>query len=674
MGARGRGLAGVVGSCYYAGMLTDNHGAITGLTLRSLLVGATLVAFVNVAGPHSLFILHSSLLATGYLPAGIVFPFFVFVLFLNAPLRKVRPEWALSQTELIVVFVMGWVGSTVPTWGVTGYLISVPAAAHYFASPENQWAMYFHRFVPGWIAPQDVEAMRWFFNGLPEGSTIPWAPWVVPGIWWVLFVAAMSAASVAVMVILRKQWIERERLVFPLVAVPQELIGPADSRDAVPPMLKNRLFWIGASIPLFIITWNMVQHFAPALPAFGLSGGSGWTFGRINIGRGFISVPIGISFPVTGFAFLINLDVSFSIWFMALAYVIEIGIFNRVGYSIGRADIYGCADAATSWQSFGALSVWVGIGLYTARHHLRDVWRKVRDPSCGVDDSQELMSYRTAAITLVLSTAYMCFWMRESGMQWLVIALYMLATFVLYVGVTKIVVESGILFARGPLVAQSFAAYVLGSAHIAGPCMTALAFSYAWHHELKNFFMPAAVHCDKLTDSYQLRRRSLLAAMVLALVVAFGVSAWYILLAGYERGAYNFGRWIFGRGATIPYDTIVGKLRNPLTTDWNRMLFFGVGGVVMALCVLMRFRFAWWPVSPLALPVAAMWVVRLTCFSVFVAWLSKVVILRIGGIRLYRRCCPFFLGLAVGYFLGIGLGYSVDFVWFPEAGHSIYGM
>ncbi len=645
-----------------------------GLRLRALAAGGALAAFVSLAGPHSLFILHSSLLATGYLPAGVVFPFFAFLVLVNAPLRRFRPSWSLSQADLAVMFVMGWIGSTAPTWALTGYLISVPAAPLYFASPENRWAQYFHRFIPAWIAPQDMQAMEWFFNGLPAGERIPWCAWATPAVWWLGFVAALTAASLSVMVILRKQWVERERLVFPLAAAPQALIGPPNHEAALPPLLTSRLFWAGAAIPLFLIGWNVASWFTPGLPGFRLSGGSGWTFGRIYIGRGFISIPVGISFPVVGLSYLINLDVAFSIWLMAVLFVIEMGVFNRVGYSLGRADVYGCADAITSWQSFGALLAWVVIGLYTARRHLLEVWRAAWGREDGADDSNELMSYRAAAVTLALSTLYMLGWMHKSGMPWGVAALYLAVTFVLYVGVTKIVVESGILFARGPLVAPSFCAYVLGSTHIAGPCAAAMMFSYAWHHELKNFFMPAAAHCDKLTESYRLRRRSLLWAVVAALVIAFVVSAAYILVKGYERGAYNFGRWIFGRGATIPFDTFVSKLRNPEPTDWRRVGFLGVGAAAMALCAFLRFRFAWWPLSPLALPVAAMWVVRLTAFSVAAAWLAKAVILRLGGIHLYRRWIPFFLGLAIGYFLGVGAGYIVDACAFPEAGHSFYGM
>jgi hypothetical protein len=35
----------------------------------------------------------------------------------------------------------------------------------------------------------------------------------------------------------------------------------------------------------------------------------------------------------------------------------------------------------------------------------------------------------------------------------------------------------------------------------------------------------------------------------------------------------------------------------------------------------------------------------------FIAWLAKVLLTRMGGMRLYRRALPFFLGLIVGDFL-----------------------
>ena len=35
-------------------------------------------------------------------------------------------------------------------------------------------------------------------------------------------------------------------------------------------------------------------------------------------------------------------------------------------------------------------------------------------------------------------------------------------------------------------------------------------------------------------------------------------------------------------------------------------------------------------------------------FSIFLGWAAKLILLRLGGMRLYRRALPFFLGLILG--------------------------
>ncbi len=51
-----------------------------GLTIRAVVLGILLVVLVNIGAPYSLFLLHSSLLASDYLPLGVVFPFFLIIL------------------------------------------------------------------------------------------------------------------------------------------------------------------------------------------------------------------------------------------------------------------------------------------------------------------------------------------------------------------------------------------------------------------------------------------------------------------------------------------------------------------------------------------------------------------------------------------------------------------
>jgi hypothetical protein len=46
--------------------------------------------------------------------------------------------------------------------------------------------------------------------------------------------------------------------------------------------------------------------------------------------------------------------------------------------------------------------------------------------------------------------------------------------------------------------------------------------------------------------------------------------------------------------------------------------------------------------------------------SLFVAWLTKVVVLHYGGVRLYSGTKPFFLGMVLGQYLSGGLWVVID--------------
>ncbi|MSR84470.1 MAG: hypothetical protein EXS58_16380 [Candidatus Latescibacteria bacterium] len=63
--------------------------------------------------------------------------------------------------------------------------------------------------------------------------------------------------------------------------------------------------------------------------------------------------------------------------------------------------------------------------------------------------------------------------------------------------------------------------------------------------------------------------------------------------------------------------------------------------------------------------------VRRIALSVFVAWALKSLTLRLGGVQAYRACRPFFVGLIVGFFVGVGISYGVDVIWFFGKGHPI---
>jgi hypothetical protein len=63
-----------------------------------------------------------------------------------------------------------------------------------------------------------------------------------------------------------------------------------------------------------------------------------------------------------------------------------------------------------------------------------------------------------------------------------------------------------------------------------------------------------------------------------------------------------------------------------------------------------------------------------TFLPLFVAWLFKAILLRYGGLRLYRGGIPVFLGLAIGHFFFVGIFWPLLSASIGEssAGYTIY--
>jgi len=83
----------------------------------------------------------------------------------------------------------------------------------------------------------------------------------------------------------------------------------------------------------------------------------------------------------------------------------------------------------------------------------------------------------------------------------------------------------------------------------------------------------------------------------------------------------------------------------------------------------LRSRVAWWPFHPIAIAFPN----NRYAFCVFLSWMVKVVVIRFGGVSLYRRSLSFWYGVIVGYLFGIAVSSVVDAIWFPDGGHFVHG-
>ena len=81
--------------------------------------------------------------------------------------------------------------------------------------------------------------------------------------------------------------------------------------------------------------------------------------------------------------------------------------------------------------------------------------------------------------------------------------------------------------------------------------------------------------------------------------------------------------------------------------------------LMVSALTFLNYRVPWWPLHPVGFTVAFAYPVRFSSFSLFVAWLVKWVILKVGGISLYRRAQVAVLGVLAGYTAGAILSFLV---------------
>ena len=145
----------------------------------------------------------------------------------------------------------------------------------------------------------------------------------------------------------------------------------------------------------------------------------------------------------------------------------------------------------------------------------------------------------------------------------------------------------------------------------------------------------------------------------------------FTLHLGYEYGAYNFKAFEFRTHPNI-FNYYLRQMETAVGPDWKRLGFYAGGLIFMAFLTLVRYRFPGWPLHPVGFAISETHAIRGTIFTIFIVWLTKTLIFRIGGIQLYRRGQPFFLGILCGFVIGVALSAMVDAIWFPGSGHSVH--
>lgn len=643
------------------------------ITLRSIILGLISILTISFIVPFFQYTMASSMLGADHFHIAALFLVFFYLIIFNVVLRRWEPSWALTPQEFIVPLVMGMAASSLTTNGMGAPFISTLMAPYLLATPENQWAEYFYSYLKPWATVTNQgNALTWFVDGVPPGESIPWTVWGIPLFWWLTLIIPLIFMGLCLAVILRRQWVEHEKLVFPIMQIPLAFARGMDSPERLPDFLFDKRFWAGFLIPFTVMMYNMIGYFTPVVPQFPYFGSAP----PILFGEGFPPIEINFRPEILGISYFVNLDVLAGFWFFYMLGIIQVGIANRIGYVIPGADNYTSINPMLDWQNMGAFLVFVGWGLWRARDHIRNVVAKAFGRRPDLDDTDEMLPYRVAVFGFLAGYLYAVIWLYQLGMSIPIACFLLVGVFAIYIGVSRIVAEAGLPFVRSPMTAQVLVYYSIGSAGMSLSTMTAIAQTYGPLSEIKSTFMPVFVQAGKLAEIARNWQRGLGWAIMSAAVIGVVISLIYTIYLGFDVGTRQFTNgWWFGRvGSTIPYDETMAKIRNPFGPDPQRLTFFVIGSALMFIFMMLRSRMPWWPVHPLGFMLSYSWPARAIVCSMFIVWIIKKTMMWVGGSELYRKGQPFFLGLIFGVAVGVVISMIVDFTWFPHEGHHIYGI
>ena len=625
------------------------------VTFLALLVGCLFVFCIAAGAPYANMVLRGSYMALDFSNAGAIFLFFFFVLLVPAILRHFRLKF--HNHELAVIYIMALVGSSIATLGLTENFLPIISGGLYYASSENAWAEQIHPYVRRWMLPQDWEAIKYFYEGLPTGYAIPWSAWIKPLLCWLPAILALYFAMICTMVILRRQWIQHERLTFPLVQLPLAIIAEEEQTSRCKPFFKNPIMWTGFAIPFTVGSMRALHNYHSFIPDINLV--ASFPFFRQTT-----EVTIALSFPMVGFSYFVNLDIALGIWLFNLIARIEEGSLNILGVSSTETLDFSGPSPLVAHQGMGAMIVLVIFGFWMGRRHLAQVFRKAFLNDESIDDSDEILSYRVAVLGLLVSNLFIGWWLLEAGMAFWVVPIYLFALFLLCIGVSRVVSEGGVASTRTPLIPTAFVTSGLGSSALGPQNLTVLGMTYVWATSLRNLLMASCANGLKLAEEYLPGgKRALLWAILLSIVVSLVSSIWSVLYLSYSYGGINLNSWFFGPSGmpVYPFNFVSRELNSPDGPDIGGWLATAAGGSIMALLMVARQHLTWWPLHPLGFAISTNAMTNYIWFSVFLAWLIKGLVLKYGGPALFQRTRPFFLGLIAGQFSCAGIWLLIDY-------------
>ncbi len=637
-----------------------------GLTWRALLLAVGLTVLCGVWIRQAEIVVIATQI-TESVPAIPALAALFLLLLLNQLLRLAKSKAEFSRVEMLTVYTFVAIGSGMAGVGVVRFWIATITALWWY-QPDSPDFGYLQQFLPNWVVPHNYDLLMGLYMG---GGPVPWKVWMIPLLAWTGFFVTAWCAMLCLLVMLRKRWTQEERLSFPVVELALEMTDSGDTR-AARPFFLNPIMWVGFGLTAAFNLLNILHALRPAVP------GIAW---NVALGPAKASlpwttvVPINVVFQplMIGFGFLVSTEISFSIWFFFLITKLEALVAGSMGFATAGIPY-------PSEQGMGAFIV-LGLGLlYSSRHAFKRGFVELFTRSRGDRDEHAPFGLKWAVLGLLVASGLLLVFCIALGMAAWVAVTYLTLLGLVALVCARIRAEAGIpsLWAFPSGISSTIFLYTLGSATFMGAGPGTLAALALLVLVSRGFFLSLAggyqVDSLRIAEKTRMKASHMALVVVLACVVGLGVAYYFHFTPYYSSGAVHmrngdiWGTWV----AWSEFGKVAQGTHTAIPPDTGRIAATGVGIALTGLLIWLR-ALGGCPVHPLGFAVGmasgdGLW------FSFFLVWILKTVILRYGGIRLYRTAIPGFLGFALGHLFTAGVVWGILGAFYPDlvSGYSVW--
>lgn len=617
------------------------------ITARSIILGIVL------ASGHTAWIVYqeSLILRLGMsftsfmLIHGVVAILFMMML-VNSLLKRIAPRFMFTPSEMMVVFSITTLAAIISGGDLLQNLLPNLLWPYNYSAPTDLCQKLFVH-VPDWFIPQDQMIIKEFFTGShdfwrffrPDVLRV----WALPLLFWGGFLFLLAFTMLCLSSILRRQWVDNEKLTFPIIELPLTMA----KSQTLGEMFRNPLLLTGFFGTAALLGVNCMSAVYPSIPGLNLN--------IFNVARdAFPNPPFSGMNPIfvawwpiaIGLCYLIPLDVSFSCWFFYVFIRLAMAFATAQGWRDPWAGLW--ADQFPWFRNI-TTGAWIGMFItvmYSARGHLARVWHAAMTNEKMPGDEKEPMSYRVAVFGAIIGFLVLVGATVFAGVRPHIAVLFFTIYYLAIVVMTRIYAQIAVpIYELAHLETTIAMTGITGTAALNSKEATILGHFHWFNRTYRQHPMGHEMESYVFAEKTGNRPRAMTWVIIAALVTGITVGLLTTMQMYYRFGSPFPGfPSPMGSGAEA-WSLMTNWATNPGPPQASVISQIGVSALIVIGLAFARNAWFGFPLHPIGYAFASSYAMEYIWAVVLLSWFIKTMVVRYGGLKLYRQSLPFFFGM-----------------------------